>query len=172
MNRQRKMALAIIATLFLLDRASKIWVAGHLGLYDHVIVIPGIFNIVHTENPGAAFSLFADASPMVRFFVLICASLAMMGVIAQMLWQATVSPASATFTQRSALTLVLGGALGNLYDRVLFGRVTDFLQVFLGSYEWPSFNVADSAICVGATLLAIDMLRGKARQSPPVRTTS
>jgi len=66
---------------------------------------------------------------------------------------------------------VLGGALGNLYDRVLFGRVTDFLQVFLGSYEWPSFNVADSAICVGATLLAIDMLWGRARQSPPLRTT-
>jgi len=171
MNRQRKMALVIIAGLFLLDRASKMWIEVHLGLYDRLTVIPGIFNIVHTENPGAAFSLFADASPVVRFLVLICASLAMMGVIGQMLWQATASPGAASQTQRTALTLVLGGALGNLYDRVLFGRVTDFLQVFLGTYEWPSFNVADSAICVGAALLAIDMLWGRARQSPPLRTT-
>lgn len=58
-----------------------------------------------------------------------------------------------------ALTLVLGGAVGNLYDRIVYGSVTDFIQVFLGSYEWPSFNVADSAICIGAGLLALEIFR-------------
>ena len=172
MNRQRTLALGLLAALFVADRMSKLWIESHLTLYDSFPVIPGIFHIVHTENPGAAFSLLADASPMVRFLVLICASLAMMVGIGQMLWQATATAVSAGTTQRWALTLVLGGALGNLYDRVRFGRVTDFLQVFLGSYEWPSFNVADSAICVGATLLVIDMLWGRARTVPQVRTTS
>jgi signal peptidase II len=171
MNRLRTNALLITVALFVADRASKLWIESHLTLHDSFSVIPGIFNIVHTQNPGAAFGMFATASPAVRFGVLIVASLAMMGIIAQMLWQATASVAAASTTLRLALTLVLGGALGNLYDRLRFDRVTDFLQVFLGSYEWPSFNVADSAICVGATLLAIDMLWGRARQTTQVRTS-
>jgi signal peptidase II len=171
MNRLRANALVILAVLLLADRASKLWIEGHLTLYDSIPVIPGIFNIVHTQNTGAAFGLFANATPVVRFLVLIVASLAMMGIIGQMLWQATASAGAATSRLRFALTLILGGALGNLYDRLRFERVTDFLQVFLGSYEWPSFNVADSAICVGATLLALDMLRGRARETAEVRTS-
>ncbi|MBY0507427.1 MAG: signal peptidase II [Bryobacteraceae bacterium] len=168
MNRLRQQALLAICAIVAADRASKLWIEGRLGLYDTLPVIPGIFNLVHTENPGAAFSLLADASPAVRFLVLICASLVMMGVIGQMLWAATASVGAATKRQRTALILILGGALGNLYDRIFFGRVTDFLQVFLGSYEWPSFNIADSCICVGAVLLALDMLT--ARSQSPVRT--
>jgi len=171
MNRLRAQALVIAALLFVADRASKLWIESHLTLYDSIPVIPGVFNIVHTQNTGAAFGLFATASPAIRFLVLICASLAMMGILGQMLWQSTASVAVATSTLRLALTLVLGGALGNLYDRLRFDRVTDFLQVFLGSYEWPSFNVADSAICVGATLLALDMFWGRSRQATPVRTS-
>ena len=171
MNRLRAQALMIAGALFAADRASKLWIESHLTLYDSFAIVPGIFNIVHTQNPGAAFGLFAGASPAVRFLVLIVASLAMMGVLGQMLWQATERVSSASATLRLALTLVLGGAIGNLYDRLRFDRVTDFLQVFLGTYEWPSFNVADSAICVGATLLAIDFLWGRRPQPAGVRTS-
>ena len=171
MNRLRVQALMIVAALFAADRASKLWIESHLTLYDSFAIVPGIFNIVHTQNSGAAFGLFADASPTIRFLVLIVASLAMMGILGQMLWQATERVAAASATLRLALTLVLGGAIGNLYDRLRFDRVTDFLQVFLGTYEWPSFNVADSAICVGATLLAIDFLWGRRPQPAEVRTS-
>ncbi len=171
MNRLRINALLIVVALFAADRASKLWIESHLTLYDSFPVIPGIFNIVHTQNAGAAFGLFATASPTVRFLVLIGASLVMMGILGQMLWQATAAVSAASGWLRLALTLVLGGAIGNLYDRLRFDRVTDFLQVFLGSYEWPSFNVADSAICVGATLLAVDMLRGRHSRSAEIRTT-
>ena len=171
MNRLRAQALMIVVALFAADRVSKLWIESHLTLYDSLAIVPGIFNIVHTQNPGAAFGLFAGASPTVRFLVLIVASLAMMGVLGQMLWQATQRVSAASATLRLALTLVLGGAIGNLYDRLRFDRVTDFLQVFLGTYEWPSFNVADSAICVGATLLAIDFLWGRRPQPAAVRTS-
>lgn len=171
MNRLRVQALLIVVALFTADRASKLWIESHLTLYDSFAIVPGIFNIVHTQNSGAAFGLFADASPTIRFLVLIVASLAMMGILGQMLWQATERVAAASATLRLALTLVLGGAIGNLYDRLRFDRVTDFLQVFLGTYEWPSFNVADSAICVGATLLAIDFVWGRRPQTAEVRTS-
>ena len=171
MNRLRVQALSIITALFVADRASKLWIESHLTLYDSFAIIPGIFNIVHTQNSGAAFGLFADASPTMRFLVLIVASLAMMGILGQMLWQTTERVAAASASLRLALTLVLSGAIGNLYDRLRFDRVTDFLQVFLGAYEWPSFNVADSAICVGATLLAIDFLWGRRPQPAEVRTS-
>ena len=171
MNRLRINALLIVVALFAADRATKLWIESHFTLYDSYSVVPGIFNIVHTQNQGAAFGMFANASPAVRFVVLIVASLAMMGILGQMLWQATQTAEAASSRLRLALTLVLGGALGNLYDRIRFDRVTDFLQVFLGSYEWPSFNVADSAICVGATLLALDLLLTRARSAPEVRTS-
>ena len=171
MNALRLRALIVVGILVAADRASKVWIETHLSLYDSIPVIPSIFNIVHTQNTGAAFGMFADSSPFVRFTVLIMASVAMMGIIGQMLWQATTSASTASTRMRWALTLVLGGALGNLYDRLRYERVTDFLQVFIGSYEWPSFNVADSAICIGATLLAFDMLRSRERQPAEARTS-
>jgi signal peptidase II len=86
--------------------------------------------------------------------VLVGGSLLILLMIAWMLWRDQ-TPG------RWALALILGGAAGNLYDRILIGSVTDFIQVFLGSYEWPSFNVADSAICIGAGLIALDLLKGR-----------
>lgn len=157
MNPQRRFALALIAVLFVADRVTKVWVERTVGLFDTIPVIPNFFNIVHTKNRGAAFGLFNDAPAEWRTLFLVVVSLAILGMIGQMLWQATRE--RSTPMLRLALTLVLGGAVGNLWDRVLRGEVTDFLQVFLGSYEWPSFNVADSAISTGAVLLALDMLR-------------
>jgi len=155
MNPRLRSALIILAVVAL-DRASKLYIRTHVSPWDVIPVIPGIFNIVHAENPGAAFSMLAEAPPLVRSVVLIGIALLLMGIIGSMLWRL---PANAGVLMSSALPLVFGGALGNLWDRVLRGTVTDFVQVFIGTYEFPSFNVADSAITIGATLMAVDLLR-------------
>ncbi|MCX6597869.1 MAG: signal peptidase II [Acidobacteria bacterium] len=137
-----------------LDRVTKVLIEQKVALWDTIPVIPGILNIVYTRNRGAAFGLLNDAPELLRKVLLIGVSLVILGFIVRMLLTQSES--------RLALTLVLGGAVGNLYDRIVYGSVTDFIQVFLGSYEWPSFNVADSAICIGAGLLALEIFRPRA----------
>ncbi len=161
----RVQAITIAATVFVLDRITKMWIEAKVSVYDTIEVIPGIFNIVHTRNRGAAFGMLSTASEPVRLTVLVGMAGVILGLIGWMLWQATKPAASGSPIHRVSLALVLGGAVGNLYDRILAGGVTDFLQVFLGSYEWPSFNVADSAICVGAVLMAVDLLTSSRKQS-------
>lgn len=143
--------------LFAADRVTKIWIDRNIGAFDTWTVIPGFFNIIHAENRGMAFSLMADWSSAWRSVFLIGVSAAVLLMVAVMLWQAQ------TRLQRGALALVLGGAAGNLYDRVARGSVTDFLDFYAGGYHWPTFNIADSAITVGALLLVFELLssRGK-----------
>ncbi len=117
------------------------------------------FNIVHTENPGAAFGIFADSPSTWSSMLLVAVSLVVMAVIGVMLWKPRPTSMQAPGLVSVGLALVFGGALGNVWDRLFRGTVTDFLQVFLGSYEFPSFNAADSAITVGAALLLIDLWR-------------
>jgi signal peptidase II len=151
--------LAIIAAVVLLDRLSKLYIQANFSPFDIVPVIPGIFNIVHAENPGAAFSLLADAPLAVRRAVLVVLSGAVMVIIGFLLFRKQpVAPRETALTP-IGLSLVLGGALGNFWDRVIVGTVTDFIQVFIGSYEYPSFNIADSAIFCGAVLLIADLWR-------------
>jgi signal peptidase II len=161
MKPRLRSALIVIA-LVVLDRVTKIAIQHRFSPYDIFPVIPGILNIVHAENPGAAFSMLADASPVIRKLVLIGLSTFVLAIVGVLLWR---SPNSSTGVRetlmRMGLTLVFGGALGNLIDRVFRGTVTDFIQVFIGSYEFPSFNVADSAITIGAGLLVIDLLRNR-----------
>ena len=156
MNPRLRSALIIVAVVAL-DRLSKLYIRARVSPFDILPVIPGVFNIVHAENPGAAFSMLADAPPMLRSVLLVGVSLLLISIIGTMLWRL---PAGATPWMATALALVLGGALGNLWDRIFRGTVTDFVQVYIGSYEFPSFNAADSAITIGAVLLAIDLLRG------------
>lgn len=148
------------AVVFVLDRVTKVIVDQRLGAWDTIPLIPGIFNLVHAENRGAAFSLLADAPEQLRRAVLVGLSAAVLAFLLVMIWRLA-SPTR--WLVWFPLGLVLGGAVGNLYDRVLRGSVTDFLQVFLGSYEWPSFNVADSAISVGACLILLEMWMSRAR---------
>jgi signal peptidase II len=155
MNPRLRSALIILAVV-VLDRTSKLAILAGVSPWQTIPVIPGIFNIVHAENPGAAFSMLADAPPLIRGVILIGIYLLLMAIIGSMLWRL---PARASLLLATALALVFGGALGNLWDRVFRGTVTDFIQVYIGSYEFPSFNVADSAITVGAALMAIDLLR-------------
>jgi signal peptidase II len=152
----------IVVLLVIFDRVTKLAIQRDFSAFDIFPVIPGILTIVHAENPGAAFSILADASPLIRKVVLIGLSTCVLAIVGVLLWRSPNSPSGIPESlMRVALTLVFAGALGNLIDRVFRGTVTDFIQVFIGSYEFPSFNVADSAITIGAGLLVIDLLRNR-----------
>jgi signal peptidase II len=144
--------LALLVVL--LDRWSKRLVATHVAMYTHIQIIPGFFRITHTENTGAAFSLFADSPSHWKTALLIGFSLIAMVIVSALLWK----QARALTLTGIALSLILGGAVGNLWDRVASGRVVDFLLFYAKSYQWPVFNLADSAIVVGASLLVIEIL--------------
>ena len=149
----------ISVLVFALDRLTKWIIEKNVSPWETIVVIPGFFQIVHTQNRGAAFGIFADSSSEWRTLILIGLSVAVMIFIATLLIQAIRGVAKQHALQKIALGLVLGGALGNVYDRVLAGSVTDFLEFFIGAYRFPAFNVADSAITVGAGLLILDIWR-------------
>ena len=143
--------------VFVLDQVSKSAISSWLPYGGSSSVIDGFFNLVHVRNTGIAFSLFADAAPWFREVVLPVAQSAIIVVILAFLWKVGESAR----LSRVALALVLGGAAGNLYDRLLHGYVTDFLDFYLATYHWPAFNVADSAITTGAGLLILDSMLGR-----------
>ena len=140
-----------------LDLLTKSVVADSMPHGSSRAVIEDFFNLVHVRNTGIAFSLFADSAPWFRDLVLPAVSIAAIGVVAIMFRRLAEIPV----TSRVALALVLAGALGNLYERLRYGYVTDFLDFYVGTYHWPAFNVADSAITVGAILLILDSLLGR-----------
>ncbi len=147
--------LLISAVIIVADRITKTVVASHVALGEGITVIPGFLRITHWLNEGAAFSLFADsASPnAVRWGLIAFSAIAAVAVLIALIRLGS-RITFATF----ALALVLGGALGNLHDRVVYGSVVDFIEVHIFGYHWPDFNVADSSIVVGACLLLIDSL--------------
>ena len=147
--------LLISVVVVALDRWSKWWVTHHVELGSAIPVIPKVFRITHVLNDGAAFSLFADsATPEhVRWVLIGFSTLAAVAVLI-----ALVKMGRAFTLTTVALALVLGGAVGNDYDRIRFASVVDFLEVHIVHYHWPDFNVADSAIVVGACLLLLDVL--------------
>ena len=148
----RPLMLLIALLIFVLDRWSKLTIEAHVRLGEHIPVIPKVFWISHVLNIGAAFSMFEGMNvrnALVGFSIV--ASI----VVIVALWRVgrVISVTSI------ALSLILGGAVGNLYDRIKFSYVVDFLEVHIGSYHWPDFNLADSAIVTGACLLLLEMLR-------------
>jgi signal peptidase II len=144
--------LALIAfTVIILDQATKYWIMQSMRLHESISIVPNLFNFTYIRNPGAAFGLLAGSSNAFRtvfFGVTSLFALALLGTILVRLpakdWVGQVSIAG-----------ILGGAVGNLIDRLRFGEVIDFLDVYLESYHWPAFNVADSAISVGVVCLII-----------------
>ena len=148
--------LIVSLTVILLDRLSKFWVEAHVHLGSAIPVIPRVFRITHVLNTGAAFSMFAEsASPEVVRWALIGFSICATLIVAAMIWRLGRTMSATTL----GLALILGGAIGNLYDRIRFSYVVDFLEVHIGTYHWPDFNVADSAICIGAVLLMIEIFQ-------------
>ena len=152
--RVRSIHFLLALFVVLLDRWTKHLAAVRIPLYQHIQVIPGFFRLTHTENTGAAFSLFADSPSHWRTALLITFSVVAMVVVIALLWKQT----KALTISGIALSLILGGAFGNMWDRVARGRVVDFLLVYVKQYQWPVFNLADSAIVVGACLLVIEIL--------------
>jgi signal peptidase II len=134
------------------DQITKLAVIAKLAPYQDVITLTGFFNLVHVHNTGAAFSLFADQPGWQRGFFIVLALVAS-AVIVHLLKK----PGKPIF--HAALSLILGGALGNVIDRALYGHVIDFLDVYVGTWHWPAFNVADSGITLGAALLILDAFR-------------
>jgi signal peptidase II len=155
MSSYRARATYILLALIVgvLDRWSKRAVAARIALYSHIQIIPGFFQLTHTENTGAAFSLFADSPSHWKSAILIGFSLVAMAIVLFLLWRQQ----SLTITG-IALSLILGGAAGNLWDRVLHGRVVDFLLFYVKQYQWPVFNLADSCIVIGACLLVMEIV--------------
>src|ERR1700761_8046581 len=158
--------MPLVASLLVIigDRLSKIAIRHSMTRFDAVPVVPGWLRIVHTENPGAAFGVLAEGNPFLRSAVLIGVSAAVLVFVVLALWGRGNS--FNTPLTRFGLSLILGGAVGNLYDRILYGGVTDFIEVYHGAWAFPAFNVADSAITVGAVLLMVDLLRSRRKAQP------
>ena len=158
---RRGLLLVISAGVVVIDRITKLIVSQQLPNGQAHTVIPGIFRITDVHNTGAAFSMFAEStSPVTIRNVLIAFSVAAVLLIFTMLWRVgrviTVSSV--------ALALILGGAFGNLYDRVRYHYVVDFLEVRIYHYHWPDFNVADSCIVIGACLLLLEIFRTQPKE--------
>lgn len=151
---RRLLAFLTAIGVFLADRWSKWLVETRFDAFDTKVVIPGFFNIVRSNNAGVAFGIFSENSTHHRTFALILVSLVAVLILAAMLWRIDRQDK----TTAAGLSLIFGGALGNVYDRASVGSVTDFLDFHAGAYHWYVFNLADSAICFGAGLLIVSML--------------
>ncbi len=151
--------LWLSALIVVLDLASKAVATHYLLLYQPLPVFPG-FNWTLAHNSGAAFSFLANESGWQRWFFSVIALVVSIGIT---LWIKRLVPTQTLLAV--ALALVLGGAVGNLWDRVTLGYVVDFIDVYYQQKHWPAFNIADSAICMGAVLLVIDSFRGERNSS-------
>ena len=145
--------IIIAAVIVIADQLTKWAIIEWIPLYDKV-PLNSFINLTHQKNPGAAFSFLADAGGWQRWFFVALSSIVSL-VIAVWLWRIRKDGQTVL---SAGLAFVLGGAIGNLIDRILLGHVTDFIQVWFGSWAFPSFNVADAGISVGAALLIIDAL--------------
>jgi signal peptidase II len=144
---------SVAAIVVILDQLTKWMIVKWVPLYDK-IPINSFINITHQRNTGAAFSFLADAAGWQRWFFIALATL-VSGYIVYWLWQIR---HQGQVVLAAGLALVLGGALGNVIDRVLLGSVVDFIQVLIFGWPFPSFNIADSAISAGAVFLVVDAL--------------
>ena len=152
------LTLAVVA----LDRATKAWFeARTVEGWRHEIIHNFIY-LVHSRNPGIAFGVLADSASTFTRVVLITGSLAVIAVLAWLL----VTGKIVSTMGNAGLALLLGGAAGNVSDRIFHGAVTDFFEVWLGTYHYPAFNVADSAITIGAVLILLDVLFGHKQEAP------
>lgn len=163
MNLRYKILLAVSALVLVLDQLTKIYVDRTMELYSSITVIEGFFNITYLRNKGAAFGILADSAWRLPFFLLVStiAVAVILVVIKRMRDDQVLNVAS--------LSLIFSGALGNLIDRVRLGEVIDFLDVHWRGHHWPAFNIADSAICVGVFLLAIEMFQEERREKASQR---
>jgi len=146
---------SIVGIVLVLDQITKYVIQTHVRLHDSFTVVPGFFNITHVRNRGAAFGILSNLPEFWRSAFFITVTLVAMAAILALIVK--------THERHLvyAFSLIAGGAIGNMVDRIRYGEVVDFIQWYVKSYYWPSFNVADSAISIGVVLLALEMLFGK-----------
>jgi signal peptidase II len=152
----------IMIALVALDQATKHIIARTVDLYESVTVIPGFFNITRIHNKGAIFGSFSQANNKLVFALLTAASLAALALVVYYFFK---TPAGDKL-MKVALTLIMAGALGNQFDRLIRGHVIDFLDFYVGQAHWPFFNAADSCITIGACLMLVILFRRKPECSP------
>jgi len=158
LSRAKVIRLTIVSgSVILLDQITKALIKTTIPLHGGVTVIPGFFNISHVQNPGGAFGLLADQSPAIRLVVFILFSAFAAGVILYLYFTVDES----TPLLASAIAMIFGGAVGNLIDRIRFGRVVDFLDFYIGTAHWPSFNVADSSVTIGISVFLYHLVFSK-----------
>ncbi len=156
--RRKYFWLAVIAgCIVIADQVTKFIILREVGLHTSIPVIPGFFHITHVQNPGGAFGFLANQSAMVRGILFLAVSTLAVGLV---LWFYHKTPPTHRWLA-AAFALIIGGAIGNLIDRVRFGKVVDFLDFFIRGWHWPAFNVADSAITVGITIFIIHVVWGR-----------
>lgn len=161
MNRWPLFSIITIAGL-LADQATKLYVDRVMALHQSIPVIDGLFSFTYLRNRGAAFSFLSNASWRLPFFIVITliAGIVILAALKKMRDDQKLA--------QSALAMIFSGAMGNLIDRIRMGEVIDFLDVYWKSHHWPAFNVADSMICVGVALVALDMLQEERRQKSAI----
>jgi signal peptidase II len=150
--------LALVGgSVLVLDQISKAYINHAFILHESLPIIPDLFSITYVRNPGAAFGLFAGKSSLFRTAFFSGVSLVALSFLGIMIYQV---PKDDRW-QTVSLSLLLGGAMGNIIDRIRMGEVIDFLDFYIGTYHWPAFNVADSAITVGVTFLMLHLYLDK-----------
>jgi signal peptidase II len=155
----RWLLFSIITVLGLVvDQATKLYVDRVMSLHQSIPVIDGLFSFTYLRNRGAAFSFLSNASCRLPFFIVVTMIAGIVILVALKKMRDNQKLAQA------ALAMIFSGAMGNLIDRIRLGEVIDFLDVYWKSHHWPAFNVADSLICVGVALVALDMLLEERRQ--------
>lgn len=157
MKRHHLLFVMTVLVIVVLDQISKVYIDTHMTLHDSIPVVQGFFNITYVRNPGAAFGFLADSTPLVRAFFLIGVSIFAFGLIVYYVMKMKTEDILLTY----GMSLIMGGAVGNLIDRVRLGEVIDFLDVYISTYHWPAFNVADSAVSIGAVILFYKLIRGQ-----------
>jgi signal peptidase II len=151
---------------FILDRLTKVLVEKGLPLHESKPIIPGFLDLTHTRNTGVAFGFFANSNSVwVPYVLTLTSALALVLILVYSLRHSVKN-----WKLQLGLMLVLGGAAGNLYDRISYGYVIDFIDVFYRTYHWPTFNVADSAISVGISLLLLEVLLQRPQKDDEMKT--
>jgi len=164
-GRKVKLIGFLAGAIFLLDQVTKVLVERSLPLYQSIPVVDGFFDLTHIRNTGAAFGFLAGQQGGIASYVLVGFSLLAIGFILVLLKRLPGNELGLIVS----FTLILAGALGNLADRLIYGEVIDFLDVYWRSYHWPAFNVADSSICIGVVMSVFILMtrQGDDPFSPP-----
>jgi signal peptidase II len=162
--------LIVCAVVLFLDQWTKAVVLERLPLHGRIAVIPGFFDLTHVRNTGGAFGIFGGEKSGLGGFLFLAVSVVAIGILLVLFIRSKENEQTLGF----AYSLILSGALGNLLDRIRLGEVVDFLELYVSSFRWPAFNIADSAICVGIGLMALELIikeekRGAKTKSPKLK---